>query len=170
MLTPPKQGEYSEYYDAYIAQVKGKDIQTLMISQIGELKNIYSRLTEEKAAVPYQEGKWTYKELLGHLNDTEKIMFFRALCIARGEKESLPGFDQDAYVRTANFNSIPINDLLVDFRLTREQIASFIKTVPQERINAVGLVNRQPMSVTALLHIIAGHFSHHLQMIKDLRR
>src|SRR5690554_4871211 len=170
MLTPPKQGEYGEYYQTYIDRVKDKDIRSLLLSQIGELEGIYRQLTEEKAAVPYKEGKWTYKELLGHLNDTEKIMFFRALCIARGEKASLPGFDQDTYVRHADFNTVPNHDLLVDFRLGREQIVSFIKTAPQKRINVVGLVNGQPMSVTALLHIIVGHFAHHLEIIKILPR
>ena len=167
MLTPPKTGEYSDYFETYIARVRDKDIQVLMISQIEELERIYAQLTEEKAATPYKEGKWTYKELLGHINDTEKIMFFRALCIARGEKESFPGFDQDAYVLKANFNAVPTEALLRDFRLTRKLIVSFMNNLPKEAIDDVGVVNGHKTSVTALLHIITGHFVHHLTIIDD---
>ena len=167
MLTPPKKGEYSDYFENYIARVRDKDIQMLMISQVKELEHVYNQLTEEKATTPYNERKWTYKELLGHINDTEKIMFFRALCIARGEKESFPGFDQDAYVLKADFNAVTTETLLRDFKHTRELIVSFMNNLPKEAIDDLGVVNGHKTSVSALLHIIPGHFAHHLEIIDD---
>src|SRR5690554_2822264 len=168
MLTPPKTGEYSDYFETYIARVRERDIRDLMVSQIKELERICGQLAEEEASVPYKEGKWTYKELLGHIGDTEKIMFFRALCIARGEKESLPGFDQDAYVLKAEFDRVPIKTLLQDFKQTRVLIASFMDSLPKEAIDYIGVVNGHKTSVNALLHIIPGHFAHHVNFIPIL--
>src|SRR5690606_29460157 len=104
MITTPDSDEYGEYYENYISRVRGQDIYALIISQVEELRFFFKQISEEQSIKSYQEGKWTYKQLLGHINDTEKIMFFRALCLARNEQQPLPGFDQDIYVNAANFN------------------------------------------------------------------
>src|SRR5690606_35944861 len=109
MLAAPEKTEYGEYFDTYISKVRGSDIAELLLSQVEELRFLVDQLTEEKAIQPYAPGKWTYKQLLGHINDTEKIMFFRALCIARNEQKAFPGFDQDDYVQVANFDDVPLS-------------------------------------------------------------
>src|SRR5690554_329987 len=114
MITPPEVNEYGEYYEKYVSKVRGSDIAELLLSQVEELRFIIEQIPEEAAVQPYAPQKWTYKQLLGHLNDTEKIMFFRALCVARNEQQPLPGFDQDGYVNAANFNDAPLSDLLED--------------------------------------------------------
>lgn len=168
MMQFPEKGEYGDSYEAYLTKVKGQDIPVLLMSQIEELRFIFAQLSEEKANTPYKKGKWSYKQLLGHINDTEKIMFFRALCFARNEKQPLPGFDQDDYVQAANFNDIPLPNFLEDLNLTRRSLSYFIKNLPEEAFSRAGTVNGQLMSVRALLHIIPGHFEHHLEILKSI--
>jgi hypothetical protein len=168
MMQFPETGEYGDSYEAYITKVKGQDIPALLMSQIEELRFIFAQLSEEKAGSSYEKGKWSYKQLLGHINDTEKIMFFRALCFARNEKQPLPGFDQDDYVQAANFNDTPLTHFLEDFDLTRRSLLYFMKDLPEEAFSRAGTVNGHVMSVRALLHIIPGHFEHHLEILKSI--
>ena len=111
MLTP-QEGEFAPFYSGYVAWVKGKDIPKVLLSQIEEVRFLFEKMGEEKSLKAYAPGKWTPKEVLGHIIDTDRIMCFRALCFARGEKSELPGFDQDAYVSNAHFNNIPLPKLL----------------------------------------------------------
>lgn len=168
MMRFPEKGEYGDNYEAYIAKVKGQDILALLMSQIEELRFYFEQLSEEKAGARYMKGKWSYKQLLGHINDTEKVMFFRALCFARGKDQSLPGFDQDDFVNAANFNDIPVTDFLEDFALTRRSLSYFMKNLPEEAFSRMGKVNGQDTSVRALLHIIPGHFEHHLEILNSI--
>jgi len=168
MIKTPDFDEYGEYYENYIAKVRGQDISELIISQVEELRFFFKLMSEEQSIKNYQEGKWTYKQLLGHINDTEKIMFFRALCLARNEQNPLPGFDQDVYVNAANFNKASLSSLLEDFELTRRSLSFFINNLTDDAAARKGTVNDQSMSVRALLHIIPGHFEHHLEILKSI--
>src|SRR5690554_45812 len=132
MITPPEMNEYGEYYEKYISKIRGSDVAELLLSQVEELRFVVKQLTEERAVKPYAPDKWTYKQLLGHINDTEKIMFFRALCVARNEQQALPGFDQDDYVRAADFNNVHLSDLMEDFEYIRRSIAYFLKHLSKE--------------------------------------
>ncbi len=166
MLTPPEKTEYGAYFETYISKVRGSDVAELLLSQVEELRFIVEQLTEEDAVKPYAPGKWSYKQLLGHINDTEKIMFFRALCIARNEQQPLPGFDQDGYVQATNFDDISLSELLGDFEHTRHAIAYFIKHLSTEASRRTGTVSGHPTSVSALIYIIPGHLEHHLEILK----
>jgi hypothetical protein len=163
----PREGEYGAYYEGYISNVKGQDIMALLLSQIEEVRNLFEKLGESKSNLAYAEGKWSAKEVLGHMTDTDRIMACRALCIARGEKHSLPGFDQDAYVLEGKFNEVPLMRLLEEFEMSRYALASMFKNIPASSYSHTGLANNNPASVRALLHIIAGHTVHHLQVLKD---
>jgi len=140
------------------------------LSQVEELRFVVKQLTEEQAVEPYAPQKWTYKQLLDHINDTEKIMFFRALCVARDEQQALPGFDQDDYVDAADFNDIPVSDLMEDFEHTRHSLAYFHKHLSEEASMRTGTVNGQLTSARALLYIIPGHFEHHLEILKGISK
>ncbi|RPA69615.1 DinB family protein [Cyclobacteriaceae bacterium YHN15] len=163
----PKEGEYGAYYEGYISYVKGLDIPVLLLSQIEEVRNIFEKLGELKSNLPYAEGKWSAKELLGHLTDTDRIMAYRALCIARGEQLSLPGFDQDSYVVQGKFNDVPLMQLLEEFEMSRYALVSLLKNLSETVYSNTGLANNNPASVRALFHIIAGHTVHHLQVLKE---
>lgn len=168
MNTPPKRSEYGDNYEKYVSRVKDSDIAELLLSQVDELRFVVEQMNEEMAKKPYAPNKWTYKELLGHINDTEKIMFFRALCFARKEKQALPGFDQDDYVEAADFNAIPLPHLMDDFLHIRHSIAYFLKHLSEEASMYQGSANGQPTSVRSLLYIIAGHFEHHMDVLKEI--
>jgi len=166
-LLIPEEGEYGAFYETYVSKVKGEDITELLISQVEELRDYFDEMPEEKATQSYEDGKWSFKEVIGHINDTEKIMFFRALCFARNDDQELPGMEQEDYVKAARFNEVPLVNLLEEFELTRYLIRSFMNGLPEEAFSRVGIANGYEISVRALLNIIPGHFKHHMQIIHE---
>lgn len=166
-LLIPQEGEYNPYYESYINWVKGKDLPKILLSQIEEVRTFFEKMGEEKSKLAYAEGKWTAKEVLGHVSDTDRVMAYRALSIARGEQASLPGFDQDAYVLTGKFNEVPLNRLLEEFEMTRYALVAMVKNLPETSYAGKGLANNAPVSVRALINIIAGHTIHHVNILKE---
>ena len=162
----PSKGEYPAYYENYISKLGDQKFSALIQSQTQELKAFVASKPEGWANVPYAPGKWTPKEVIGHCIDTERIMTFRALCIARGEKKLLPGFDQDPYVVQGQFNDVSLDDLLSDFETQRQSILTMVRTFPEAAFPEVGSANGNPMSTRALLWIITGHFMHHFQVLQ----
>ena len=116
----PDQGDYAPYYENYIKLVEGEDILKILNEQSKKTQDVLNSFSEHKGNYRYADGKWTVKEVVGHLLDTERVFAYRALCIARGEKKSLPGFDQDDYVKEGNFNRRELFELNYEFRLLRE--------------------------------------------------
>jgi hypothetical protein len=158
----PKEGEFAPFYSGYIARVKNDNLPDLLLSQIEEVLVYFKKQGEELSLKSYGEGKWTQKEVLGHITDTDRIMTFRALCFAREEKSMLPGFDQ-----AANFNSIPLVDLLEDFEVSRFALVSLLRNLPENSLTNLGNANGFDVSVRALFTIIAGHTDHHLSILKE---
>ena len=163
----PSKGEYPPYYETYISKLGDQNFSTLIQFQLQELKVFFSSKPQGWANEPYAPGKWSPKEVLGHCIDTERIMTFRALCIARGEKKLLPGFDQDPYVVQGQFNAVALDDLLADFELQRQAILSMVRTFPEASFEEIGSANGNPMSTRALLWIIPGHFMHHFEVLQQ---
>lgn len=163
----PSKGEYPTYYETYISKLGSPNFSELVLSQIQELKSFFTSKPDDWDTIPYAPGKWTPKEVLGHLIDTERIMTFRALCIARGEKKMLPGFDQDPYVIQGQFNAVSLDDLLTDFETQRKAILSMVQTFPEAAFQEIGSANGNPISTRALLWIIPGHFLHHFQVLQQ---
>ena len=163
----PSKGEYPPYYETYISKLGDQNFSTLIQFQLQELKVFFSSKPQGWANEPYAPGKWSPKEVLGHCIDTERIMTFRALCIARGEKKLLPGFDQDPYVVQGQFNAVALDDLLADFELQRQAILSMVQTFPEASFEEIGSANGNPMSTRALLWIIPGHFMHHFEVLQQ---
>jgi hypothetical protein len=163
----PSKGEYPPYYETYISKLAEANFSDLLLKQIKQLKTLLSSKPAGWENTPYAPGKWSPKEVLGHCIDTERIMTFRALCIARGEKKLLPGFDQDPYVVQGQFNAVAVDDLLVDFELQRQAILSMVRTFPEASFQEIGSANGNPMSTRALLWIIPGHFLHHFEVLQQ---
>jgi hypothetical protein len=163
----PSKGEYPPYYETYISKLGDQNFSTLIQFQLQELKVFFSSKPQGWANEPYAPGKWSPKEVLGHCIDTERIMTFRALCIARGEKKLLPGFDQDPYVVQGQFNAVAVDDLIADFELQRKAILSMVRTFPEASFQEIGSANGNPMSTRALLWIIPGHFLHHFEVLQQ---
>jgi len=164
---PPNKGEYAAYFDKYLSQVVNQNISDLISSQIEDLQSLIGSKPEGWDSIPYEDGKWTPKEVIGHVIDTERIMTFRALCFARGEKSALPGFDQDPYVLNARFGHVPIEVLMEDFEAQRKALRTLIRTLPESSLDNVGTASGNPITPRALFWIIPGHFIHHLNILKE---
>ena len=163
----PSKGEYPPYYETYISKLAEANFSDLLLLQVEQLKTLLSSKPAGWENTPYAPGKWSPKEVIGHCIDTERIMTFRALCIARGDKNSLPGFDQDPYVQQGQFNAVPLDLLLADFVNQRQAILSLVQTLPAASFVEIGSANGNPMSTRALLWIIPGHFMHHFQVLQQ---
>lgn len=163
----PSKGDYPTYYETYLEKIPPASFTDLIQNQISEIRELFASKPARWDSIAYAEGKWTPKEVLGHIIDTERIMTFRALCFARGEKQSLPGFDENQYVAAAGFSKIPLEDLLNDFEAQRKALLTLVKTLSAESLDGVGMANQKPITPRALLWIIPGHFIHHLQVLNS---
>lgn len=163
----PNPGDYSDYYNDYVRLVDGEDIIKALYEQNKITQDILNSFSEHKGNYRYADGKWTVKEVVGHLIDTERVFAYRALCIARGEKKSLPGFDQNDYVKEGNFNRRELFDLNYEFRLLRESNLLLFKNFSPEMLNRKGFANESSVSVLAILFIIAGHEKHHINVLRE---
>ena len=163
----PNQGDYSTYYENYIRLIEGDDILRILNEQNKKTQDILNSFSEHKGNYRYADGKWTVKEVVGHLLDTERVFAYRALCIARGEKKSLPGFDQNDYVSQGNFNRRELFDLNYEYRLLRESNLLLFRSFTPEMLKLKGFANESSVTVLAILFIIAGHEKHHMNVLRD---
>jgi len=163
----PNPGDYSSYYESYIKLVEGEDILKILNDQGKKTQDILNSFSEHRGNYRYADGKWTVKEVVGHLLDTERVFAYRALCIARGEKKSLPGFDQDDYVKEGNFNRRELFDLNYEFRLLRESNLLLFRTFTPEMLKLKGFANESYVSVLTILFMIAGHEKHHMNVLRE---
>ncbi|MFL5765499.1 MAG: DinB family protein [Bacteroidia bacterium] len=163
----PEPTEYFEFYAGYISKVDGRNIIREMQEQLLELQELVSLIPEEKENYAYAEGKWTVKEVIGHIIDTERIMAYRALRISRKDKTKITGFDENFYVSNSNFRSRSLYDLAHEFSLVREGNVAMIKGFSEEMLNQIGVANDKDISVRALIFIMIGHVAHHLDVIRE---
>ena len=167
MINRPLPDEYSAYAETYVSKVpQGADVMELLEELQTSTYNLFSNMTEEKAAYAYAKDKWTIKQVLGHMIDTERVFAFRALCFSR-ESAVLPGFDQDVYVGNTDFNSRTIQSLAAEFRATRESNLYLFGSFNESQLNRTGIASDNQVSVKALVYITAGHELHHLKILKE---
>ncbi|RZJ14169.1 MAG: DinB family protein [Acinetobacter sp.] len=164
-MNPPQTQEYPEWAKRYIGLVEGNIIEVLT-SQAVDFPNFVNNLIE-KADYAYAPGKWTIKEMIGHIVDTERILTYRLLCIARGEKASLPGFEEDDYVANAHFKDRSLFSLAEEFTLMRKSHLFLINSLNEEELDRMGNANGKDISVRALAYILAGHIMHHIGVVKE---
>lgn len=161
MKLRPEPSEYAPFYAGYIALVGGNEIIPTLYNQSREADMFFSKLPEDQAAQPYAPGKWTGKEVIGHLIDTERIMAYRALRIARNDKTNLPGFEQDDYVQFCNAANRPLMDLAEEFNWVRYTTLLLLKSFDADAWSRRGMANNHEVTVRALAYIMAGHELHH---------
>lgn len=163
----PEKSEYPSYYEPYISSVKGSSIIRVLEDQVLSVQALISGIPEDRENFAYAEGKWTLKEVMGHIIDTERIMAYRALRFARRDRTPLPGFDQDLYVPSGSFNKRTLYDLAHEFGVVRESNIILFKTFDEEILDQKGIANEKEITVRALLYIIAGHAIHHIRVINE---
>jgi hypothetical protein len=163
----PKPGDYNPYYNGYISLIGDGDIIEVLEEQRKTSEKFLNTFTENQGNYSYADGKWTVKEVLGHVIDTERIMAYRALAFARNERQSLPGFEQDDYVAESNFNKRSLVDLINEFKTLRESNIILFKSFNEEILIRRGTASESEVTVLALIYIIAGHEKHHMKFLKE---
>ncbi|NNF00077.1 MAG: DinB family protein [Pyrinomonadaceae bacterium] len=166
-IKSPEPSEFASYYSIYTDLVEGDDVLAALNAQIPVTRELLVGIPEENGSFRYEDGKWSIKELVGHLIDTERIMAYRALRFARGDKTDIEGFDQDPYVENGNFNACSITDLAAHFELLRRANLHMFQGLSEKAWSRSGIASGNPVSVRALAYIIAGHEIHHLNILKE---
>jgi uncharacterized damage-inducible protein DinB len=167
--TIPRPGpdEHVPYYQRYVALVPDGDVIAHLERQIVGTSRLLAPIDETLALYRYAEGKWSVKEVLGHVVDAERIFAYRALRIARGDQTPLAGFDENAYVPAGRFDMRPIRSLLDEYSAARRSTVAFLHGLDAEAAARRGIANQHPISVRALAWITAGHELHHVAILKE---
>ena len=162
----PEITEYKDDYENYVSLVGETDIVFAMRKQLAEVEKLFASISEEKGEYAYATGKWTIKELLGHLINGERVFSYRALRISRGDKTPLSGFDQDLLTDNGNFNSVSLADLMQEFSHLCQANIIFFQNLSDEAWERTGTVNDNPASVRAIAYNMAGHVRHHIDILR----
>jgi hypothetical protein len=167
MTTRPEPAEYASSFSGYIQLVTEPDVFVVLENQPAELARIASRVPPDRERFRYSEGKWTIREVFGHLVDVERVMSYRAFCISRGEQNPLPGFDEGEYVQHSHYDNLPLTDLLLEFASVRKGTLAFLRRLDREAWERSGTANDHSVSVRALAYIMAGHVRHHCVILGE---
>ena len=167
LATRPASTEYAPYYDRYIARVPEGDVTATLEAQLAETLALLRTIPEERGTHRYGPDKWSIKEVVGHLADSERIFAYRALRVARGDATPLPGFDENAYVRGARFDAIPLADLAAELEAVRRATLALLRGLDDEALGRRGVANDQEITPRALAYIIAGHERHHVGILRE---
>ena len=167
MIERPDSSEYAPFYATYVDQVPDGSILDSLAAQRRSTGRLLATLDEERAEYRYAEGKWSVKQMVGHLADAERVFLFRALAAARGDRTPLPGFDENEYVARAAFDRRPIAELAAELDHARQATLSFFGGLSAEETGRSGVANGTEISVRALAWIIAGHERHHVKVLGE---
>jgi hypothetical protein len=166
-IARPQAGEYAPYYDRYVSLVRGDDILNTLDQQRRDTMLLLSGRDEEDGDFRYAPDKWSAKEVLGHVCDTERVFAYRALRFARADATPVAGFEQDDYVRNGPFAQRPLADLVEDFIAVRRATLSLLRNLDEAAWPRRGVANKNEVSVRALAYIIAGHELHHRRILEE---
>jgi len=166
-MTRPLETEYAPDYQGYVSHVAEEEVLPVLRSQLDDLDLLLARVTPERETYRYAEGKWSIREIVGHLIDGERVFGYRAFCIARGETQNLPGFEQDDYMLTAPYDRIDLEDLLSELRLVRQANIAMLRTLDEEAWARTGTANNNQITVRALAFVMGGHLRHHMGVLRE---
>lgn len=165
-MNRPSAEDCAPFYGKYIALVNDDPILETLEKLKTSTYDFFCSLTDEQANYAYAPGKWTIKEVAGHLTDAERTFAYRAFAFSRGQGE-LPGFDENIYVEKATFSDRTLKDLADEFRTVREANLYMLRALTEDQLNIVGIANGGNIKVNSILYIMAGHELHHLQILKE---
>lgn len=167
MTTVPDRTEAAEYYFTYIDQVVGSDICTILDAQLPETLSLLQGISEEQSRGRYAPDKWSMRQVVSHINDTERAFVFRALWFARGFDTPLPSFDQNISVRGAGADARSWASHVEEFRVVREATLPFFRNLSAEAWSRRGIASGNAFTVRALAFITAGHVTHHVKILRE---
>lgn len=163
----PEAGEFAEYYGKYIAKVPGADVPGILASERLQMSRLFAGRSERDGNFRYAPGKWTIKEVLGHVTDAERIFAYRALRIARGDETPLSSFEQDDYVKSGGFASRTLADLVEEFDAVRGASISLFRSFDDAAWGRRGVASEKQVTARALGFITAGHQIHHRMILQE---
>lgn len=163
----PSETDYAPPFAGYVSLCPEDDILSVIEQSSSETQRLLSSLDDERAMYRYAEGKWSVKEVIGHVTDAERVFGYRALCISRGEKNSLPGFDENEYMRHAHFDDWRLGDLAESYALVRRSNIVLFRHLPPDAWDRRGVANQKEITVRALAYVLAGHERHHLKILRE---
>ncbi len=164
-MNRPQPNEYPASGEAYISKVDGEIFEVLK-AQTKSIPDLF-RANADKENYAYADGKWTLKEMLGHIIDCERIFAFRITCFARNEQQHLPGFDEDDYVLNARFKERDLADLIEEFIALRNANLHLFRSLNEQELDRKGIASGREINVRSILFIAAGHINHHVSILKE---
>ncbi|RAP74947.1 DinB family protein [Paenibacillus montanisoli] len=167
MLTRPSADEFGAHFGTYIALPTDGDLLEQLEASRSQTTAMFSGLTDEQALFRYSPGKWSIKELLGHIVDTERIMSYRLLRVARGDQTPLPGFDENEFVSGASFDSGTVAELVEEYNAVRGATLALLRGLTPEAFLRKGTASNTGISARALAYVIAGHELHHVNVVRE---
>ncbi len=166
-IARPEPGEYAPFYERYISLVSGNDILATLDAQRRQTLILLSGRDESDGDVRYAPDKWTAKEVLGHVCDTERIFAYRALRISRGDRTPIEGFEQDDYVRNGPFAHHPLAEVIEDYIAVRRATITLLRNLEETAWMRRGIANKNEVSVRAIAYTMAGHELHHRRILEE---
>jgi hypothetical protein len=166
MISRPQPNEYPAYAAVYVSHVGEGPILEILKQEQQNTYDFFMGLGADKENYAYAEGKWTVKEVLGHMVDTERVFVYRALAFSR-ESIELPGFDQDVYLAHSTYNTRTLEDIANEFKAVRESSLYLFASITDEQSTQKGIASGNPVSVRALAYLTAGHALHHIKILKE---
>lgn len=163
----PENNEYGDWYAGYVSSITETDVVAVLAGQIDEIAEIYSSIDDAKGTFTYAEGKWTIKELLGHIIDGERVFGYRLHRFSHGDLTPLSSFDQDLYVANGRSSQRTFADLIDEFVTQRRSNVALVRSFRDEDWDLAGIASDNPVSVRALAFIMAGHVRHHSRILKE---
>ena len=163
----PEPTEYAEFYAGYVSEVPGTDVLGVLESQRVQMLQLFAARSERDGSFRYAPEKWTVKEVLGHINDAERIFAYRALRIARGDRTPLPAFEQEDFVRNGGFGERTLADLAEEFGLVRNASVALFRSLREDAWPRRGVASQKEVTVRALAFITAGHQIHHRAILEE---
>ena len=167
MIAPPEAGSFPAYFQQYVDLVQNKNVIQALEDGLYEVQNYFRKVTPEQGEYKYADGKWTVKEVLCHIIDTERIFNYRALCIARGEQQSLIGFDENAYADNSLCEHRTIACLLEEHEALRKSTIALYKGLHSSVLQNSGTASGKAVSIRLFPYITVGHEKHHLNIIQE---
>ena len=167
MITQPQPDEFAPFYAGYVARAAEGDILQTLTQLKESTYKFFASIPADKEDYAYASGKWTIKQVLNNMIDTERVFAFRLLCFARKDENAMPGFDENAYAENVNVSDRTLNDLANEFKALREANLYLYRSITPAQSLYKGVASGKSVSVRALLYIIAGHELHHLAILND---
>ncbi|OMF37282.1 damage-inducible protein DinB [Paenibacillus sp. FSL H8-0548] len=167
MLQRPSKEEYMAYYEQYVALVGDEPLIDTLAKQLTSTTELLSDIPEQQSNFRYAEGKWTLKEVIGHISDNERVMSYRLLRIARGDNTPLAGYDQDQFMSGSSFQDWSLSQIIEDYISVRKATLTLLRGLSDEAWQRIGSANGTEITARAIAYIIAGHELHHWRIIQD---